>query len=86
MLCLVLCLGCGAFLTRDSRPENGRTDPDFIEKALGLEDDAIEKVLGLEDDAIEKVLGLPDHSVEGFIESDKSQLRKRRSKKHQLGI
>jgi hypothetical protein len=31
-------------------------DPDFIEKALGLEDDAIEKTLGL-----------PDHSVEGRL-------------------
>jgi hypothetical protein len=38
-------------IVRKSDPR--RADPDFIEKALGLEDDAIEKSLGL-----------PDHSIE----------------------
>jgi hypothetical protein len=33
--------------------DDRRADPDFIEKALGLEDDAIEKSLGLPDHGIE---------------------------------
>jgi hypothetical protein len=33
-----------------------RTDPDFIEKALGFQDDAIEKALGLSEHSIEQRL------------------------------
>jgi hypothetical protein len=44
----------GSMSTQIVRNSNDRrADPDFIEKALGLEDDAIEKSLGL-----------PDHSIE----------------------
>jgi hypothetical protein len=34
--------------------DDRRADPDFIEKALGLEDDAIEKNLGLPDHGVER--------------------------------
>jgi hypothetical protein len=58
-------LTTGSMSTGFVRKSNERRpDPDFIEKALGFEDDAIEKSLGLSDHSVEQIFKPPRRMAE----------------------